>query len=141
MEISYVGDDYNLYSVPILLNGLEYNLNVVYNFTDAQYSIPGARKGSATESGMADKNLRQPVPGDKITTLHYIMSITWDDTDYQQVEVDTLTVTDKTSFDEVDMGDGSFLMYFEMVDAQNNSTLSNPVTFTVEGDTITTEVD
>lgn len=34
MELSYEGDDYNLYSVPILLNDEEYNLQVAYNFTD-----------------------------------------------------------------------------------------------------------
>lgn len=33
MELSYEGDDYNLYSVPILLNGEEYNLQVAYDFT------------------------------------------------------------------------------------------------------------
>lgn len=33
MEFSFEGEDYNLYSVPVLLNGEEYNLQVVYDFT------------------------------------------------------------------------------------------------------------
>ena len=32
MELSFEGEDYNLYSVPILLNGEEYNLQVAYDF-------------------------------------------------------------------------------------------------------------
>lgn len=69
-EISYEGEDYNIYTVPILLNGEEYNLSVVYDFTAAEYSIEGARKGSE-ESGAADKNLRYLVEGDEIQTIHY----------------------------------------------------------------------
>ena len=33
MELSYESDDYNLYSIPILLNGEAYNLQVAYDFT------------------------------------------------------------------------------------------------------------
>lgn len=32
MDIIYEGEDYNLYSVPILLNGEEYQLHVVYDY-------------------------------------------------------------------------------------------------------------
>ena len=42
MELSYEGKDYNLYSVPILLNEEEYNLQVAYDFTDEEWYIIGA---------------------------------------------------------------------------------------------------
>ncbi|MEG1661319.1 MAG: clostripain-related cysteine peptidase, partial [Clostridiales bacterium] len=57
MEMVDEGEDYNCYNVPILLNGEEYNLSVVYDFTSAAYTIGGARK-SIDESGAADKNIR-----------------------------------------------------------------------------------
>jgi hypothetical protein len=38
------------------------------------------------------------------------------------------------------MGDGTFIMVFEMTDINNDSAFSAPATFTVEGDTIYTEV-
>ena len=79
MELSYEGDGYNLYSVPVLINGEEYNLSVVYDFAKAEYEIQGARK-PIDENGMADKNLYYLVEGDIISTIHYAMSIS-DETD------------------------------------------------------------
>lgn len=141
MELSTEGENYNVYAVPILLNGEEYNLHVAYSFEQETYKILGARAGLDEQTGMADKNLRQLKDGDKITTLHYAMTISGDDTEYQQVEMDTFAVTENTSFQEQDLGDGSFVMLFEMVDAQNQSIYSNSVTFTVEEGTITTEIE
>ena len=57
MELSYESDDYNLYSIPILLNGEAYNLQVAYDFTAEEWSIIGASQG-LDSSGMASKELR-----------------------------------------------------------------------------------
>ena len=130
MDIVYEGDDYNTYSVPILLNGEEYSLRVVYDFTDAQYYILGARKG-LDETGMADKNLVQLQPGDEITTLLYAATVTGDD-QYELYEAETFYVTEDTSFEETWMGDGEYMMMFELVDAGNNLRWSEPFVFTVE---------
>lgn len=45
MELSYEGEDYNLYAVPVLLDGEAYYLQVVYDFTEEAWSILGARQG------------------------------------------------------------------------------------------------
>ena len=140
MEIVYEGDDYNLYSVPILLNGDEYNLRVVYSYTDEEYSILGARRG-IDDNGMADKNLVQLEPGDEITTLHYAMTISGDEEEPEQVPVDTITVTEDTVFTEEDLGDGNFVIFYEMVDMQNNSYYSDLAYFTVEDGLIYTETE
>ena len=52
MELSYEGEDYNLYSVPIMLNGTEYMLQVAYDFTSAKWEILGATQ-TLDSSGMA----------------------------------------------------------------------------------------
>ncbi|MCI8485164.1 MAG: hypothetical protein HFH41_12635 [Lachnospiraceae bacterium] len=57
MELSFEGDDYNLYSVPVLLNGEEYHLQVAYDFKTSSWNILGARQG-IDESRMADKEMR-----------------------------------------------------------------------------------
>ncbi|MEG2367871.1 MAG: clostripain-related cysteine peptidase, partial [Oscillospiraceae bacterium] len=105
MEIAYEGEDYNIYSVPILLNDEEYNLSVVYDFTSEEFYIEGARK-AIDESGAADKNLRILVEGDKIQTIHYATSISSESDELTAVPVDTITVTADTAFSEMDMGDG-----------------------------------
>ena len=138
MEVYYEGEDYTAYSVPILLNGQEYSLRVIYDYNDEQFYILGARKG-LDETGMADKNLIQLKPGDEITTIHYASSLSGDD-DFVQVPVDTFTVTEDTAFTEEDMGDGEFLMMFELVDARNNEAYSEAVLFTVTGDEYEIEI-
>lgn len=138
MELVYEGEDYNTYTVPILLNGEEYNLRVVYDYNDEEFYILGARKG-LDDSGMADKNLLQLQPGDEITTIHYVATLSGDD-EYEAFEADTFTVTEDTAFYEVDMGDGQFMMLFELVDAKNETAWSEPVFFEVDGDDIHTTV-
>lgn len=138
MEVSYEAEDYTVYAVPVLLNGEEYNLRVIYDYNDEEFYILGARKG-IDDTGMADKNLVQLQPGDEITTLHYAATMSGDD-DFQMLPIDTFTVTEDTRFEQVDMGDGTYLLMFELVDAKNNSAYSEMVMYTVEGDNIDVEI-
>ena len=138
MEVYYECDAYTAYSVPILLNGEGYSLRVAYDYEDERFYILGARKGMA-DCGMADKNLVQLRPGDQVTTLHYASTISGDD-DFQEVEVDTFTVTENTSFSEVELGDGVFLLMFQMVDGKNNEAYSEMVQFTVSGENMDVEI-
>ena len=127
MELSFEGDGYNLYSVPILLNGEEYNLQVAYDFTAEEWSILGASQG-LDESGMASKELRLLEEGDVITTIWKIASVSGDD-DFEMYTVDEIVVTEDTSFGEAPLFDGSYSMVFEMWDATGNYAYSDAVTF------------
>lgn len=127
MELSYEGDDYNLYSVPILLNGEEYNLQVAYDFTEEAWSIIGASQG-LDDSGMASKELRLLEEGDEITTIWMLSSYSGDD-DFEMYAAEDLTVTADTSFGEALLYDGSYAMIFEMWDASGNYAYSDVVTF------------
>ncbi len=138
MELSYEGEDYNLYSVPVLLNGEAYNLQVVYDFNDEAWSILGARQG-IDDSGMADKELRKLQSGDELTTIWYMASLS-DDSDFEAYEAETLTVTEGTAFTEMDLPDGEYMLLFEFRDTQGNSGTSQAVTFEVEGDGIFTSI-
>ena len=138
MELSFEGDDYNLYSVPVLLNGEEYNLQVVYDFTGEQWGIIGARQG-IDDNGMADKELRLLQEGDEITTIWYMATATGDD-DFEPYEAATFTVTADTAFAETQLFDGSYSMVFEMRDAMGNYAYSDAVTFDYEDGEIYTTV-
>ena len=138
MEVCYEADSYTAYSVPILLNDQEYNLRVIYDYNDQEYYILGARRG-LDGSGMADRNLVQLKPGDEITTVHYASSVYGDD-DFVTVPVDTITVTEDTCFHETDLGDGCFVMMFQLEDAKGNLAFSEAIQFTVEDGTIYTEI-
>lgn len=139
MEISYEGDGYNQYSVPILLNGEDYNLMVIYDFSTEEYYIEGARK-PLDESGAADKNLRYLVEGDEIQTVHYAAALSDDSDELMAVPIDTIKVTTETAFAETELGDGLFIMFYAMKDSQGNVVNSAAVTFESKGGEIYTSV-
>ena len=138
MELSFEGDDYNLYSVPILLNGEEYNLQVVYDFPEEAWSVLGAVPG-LDESGMGAKELRLLEEGDVITTIWQMASFSGDD-DFEMYTAEELTVTADTSFGEAPLPDGSYSMVFEMRDALGNYAWSEAVAFDCAGGEIWTSV-
>lgn len=139
MEIAYEGDTYNRYSIPILLNGEEYNLLIVYDFETEEYYIEGARK-PLDESGAADKNLRYLVEGDEIQTIHFATAISSGGDDLTAVPVDTIRVTPETSFSEIELGDGLYIIMYVMRDSQGNVAYSAPVTFESSGGQIITSI-
>ena len=138
MELSFEGEDYNLYSVPILLIGEAYNLQVAYDFTAEEWSILGASQG-LDESGMASKELRLLAEGDVITTIWKAATFTGDD-DFEMYAAEELTVTADTAFGEAPLFDGSYSMVFEMWDAAGNYACSDAVTFDCAGGEISTTV-
>ena len=127
MELSFESEDYNLYSVPILLNDEAYNLQVVYDFTIEEWSILGASQG-LDDSGMASKELRLLAEGDVITTIWKSGSFTGDD-ELEMYAAEELTVTADTAFGEIPLFDGSYSMVFEMRDSVGNYSYSDAVTF------------
>lgn len=136
MELSFEGDDYNLYSVPILLNGEAYNLQTAYDFSSEEWSILGAAPG-LDESGMASKELRLLEEGDVITTIWKMASYSGDD-DFEMYTAQELTVTANTSFGEAPLPEGQYAMVFEMWDAAGNYAYSDAVTFDcVDGEIVT----
>lgn len=127
MELSYESEDYNLYAIPVLLNGEEYNLQVAYDFSTDEWNILGARQG-IDNSGMADKELRLLQEGDEIITIWYMATASGDD-EFEPYTAATVTVTADTVFGEMELPDGSYSMVYEMRDAMDNYAYSEPVTF------------
>lgn len=140
IEITAENDGYNLYAVPVKLNGVECNLLVAYVYEDEKYYILGARKG-IDNHGMSDRDLIKLREGDEITTIHYGMTISGEDSDFTQVEVDTFQIGANPQIADEPLGDGSYGYAFEFVTPTEDSALSNFILFTVEGGNITTNID
>ena len=138
MEIVYQGDDYNLYSVPVLLNGEPCQLKVAYDYNEEEYYILGAQRG-LDANGMADRNMMRLRVGDVITTLQKAATTTGED-EFEWYEFDTLVVNRRTSFGEMDLGDGQFALLFTLTDGRGETTYADEVIVTVEGDDMTFEV-
>lgn len=131
VEITAEENDYNLYSVPIKLNGEECNLQVAYNFNDSNFHIMGARKG-IDKRGMGSRNLVKLKAGDQITTIHYAVSISNPENDLMAVEADTFTVGDNPVVTEQELGDGIYGYCFEFVSPTDESAYSSIVQFTMK---------
>lgn len=141
IEITEENDGYNLYSIPIKLNGVECSVQVAYVYADEKYYILGARKG-LDQNGMSSRELIKLRAGDEITTIHYAMTILGDDEDLTQVEVDTFTIGDNPQIKDEPLGDGSYGYMFEFVTPiAGQSALSNVILFTISNGEITTTVD
>ena len=138
MEIIYQSDDYNLYDVPVLLNGVPCQLKVAYDYNDEAYYILGAQKG-LDANGMADRNMTRLRVGDVITTLHKLASTSGED-EFEWYEYDTLVVNRRTSFGEVELGDGQFALLFTLTDGRGETTYADEVLITIDGDDMSFEV-
>ena len=140
VEITEENDGYNLYSIPIKLNGVECNLQVAYVYNEKKYFIIGARRGLES-NGMSSRELIQLKAGDEITTLHYGTTISGDDENLTEVEVDTFTIGENPQIKDEELGDGTYSYCFEFVSPTEESALSALVMFTIENGEITTTVD
>ncbi|MBQ9496499.1 MAG: clostripain [Selenomonadaceae bacterium] len=140
IEITEENDGYNLYSIPIKLNGVECNLQVAYVYDEQKYYILGARKGLDSH-GMSSRELIKLHAGDEITTLHYGMTISGEDEDFTQVEVDTFQIGENPQIKDEKLGDGTYGYAFEFVSPTEESALSDFVIFTITNGEITTTVD
>ena len=138
MEIVFQGDDYNLYNVPVLLNGAPCQLKVAYDYNTEEYYILGAMRG-LDDYGMADRSMERLRVGDVITTLHKAATTTGED-EFEWYEFDTLVVDRYTSFSEIDLGDGQFALLFTLTDGRGETIYADEVIITVEGDEMTLEV-
>ena len=130
VEVTANDDNYNLYSIPIKLNGTRANLEVAYDRKKSTYKILGVRGVSG--HGMSDKNLIKLKAGDEITTLHYGMSISGDDKDFTEVAVETFRIGDGPRFEVEEIADGEYLYCFEFITPDNESASSEFINFTIK---------
>ena len=129
-EVVYQGDDYTIYSVPVLLNGEQCNLRVVYDEEKEEYTVLGARKG-LTDNGMADKNLIKLKAGDALVLLYQERALLAGG-DFVYKLGETICVTEETMFYEAPLPPGEYGMMFKMFDACGNSALSEVLNFSMD---------
>jgi len=141
MELLFAGDEYNLYSSPILLNGEQYSLQFSYDFDLEEWTILGATKGIDEETGMGSKEMRLLEAGDEISII-WKMSTFDDDSEMEMYKVADFTFDESLTLDESPLPDGSYAMVFMMWDAFGNDAVSESAMFDVSnGEILTTVLD
>lgn len=123
MELVYEGDDYNLYTVPIKLNGEDSYLSVAYDYEAKDFYILGATSG-VDESGQAGKDMRPLEKGDKVAIVYYAQSLEGDD-EIQEMPDEEFSWKESYQFKEKDLPDGKYAFTYEVTDITGKSTMSD----------------
>ena len=110
---------YNLYSVPIRLNGKDMNLHIIYDYETAAYSVEGVHSGLDT-SGAASRKVYQLKQGDQITFLFPTYDLESNETEELEAEGETITYSGSLEIDDGFLFDGNYYYIYTVVDIFGN---------------------
>ncbi|MTI84936.1 MAG: peptidase C11 clostripain [Firmicutes bacterium] len=125
LDIYREKEDYNLYSIPALLNGEEVSIKAAWIWDEdfesgGYYEVYGAWKGIDEETGMADRNLIEIKPGNRITPIFRCYNLSTDETQY--IEGEEFVLEEEIQLHDFELPLGDYLYGFYLVDyAQNGS--------------------
>ena len=128
MNLIEEGDDYNLYSIPIMLNGEETNLRAAYIWTSdgsGYFEVYGCWGGLDSDTGLSDRDIIKLADGDEITIL--MNGENWDTGDTTQYEIGSFVVDGPVVLEETDLFDGDYLYEYEVTDVFGNVYYSEPI--------------
>ncbi len=119
-------DTYNLYTIPILLNGEKTNLRAAYIWDtgeDGHFEVYGAWNGIDSDTGMSAKDIIQLKDGDQVTLL--FDAVNWDTGETTTYEMGSFTVSGTPVMEESDLFDGEYLYQYIVTDVFGRVTYSD----------------
>lgn len=138
LEIIEENDEFNIYSIPVELNGNESNLRVRYDLKKDKFTVLGAYDG--LENGASSKGMRKLKEGDKINLIYPVYSATNDEfTNY--VDTKTYTWNGKNKIKFTSLNKGTYLYQFSITDLFGNIYDSDFITMYYDGKNLTLETD
>lgn len=127
-------DDYNLYAIPVNLNGTRTNLIAAWRYAENRFQVLGAYDGIDEASGTAAKGMRTLADGDEVAFLFQATDIATGDA--EEIELNTITWNKDLELKDTDLGDGDYLYRYQIVDVLGNVSYSDPVLMHYEDGTI-----
>ena len=122
------GDDYNLYSIPILLNGEETNLRAAYVWNSdgtGYFEVYGCWNGLDSETGMSSRDIIQLEDGDEVVIL--MNGENWDTGETTQYEIGSFIVDGPVVLEETELFDGDYLFEYEVSDVFGDKYYSDSI--------------
>lgn len=119
-------DEYNLYTIPILLNGEKTNLRAAYIWDtaeDGHFEVYGAWDGIDSDTGMSAKDIIQLKDGDQVTLL--FDALNWDTGETTTYEMGSFTVSGAPVMEESELFDGEYLYQYIVTDVFGRVTYSD----------------
>lgn len=127
------GDDYFIYTSPILLNGEETNLRIRYDYNSSSIYIEGAWDG-IDENGASARETVKLKDGDVITPLYYSSGLDSDDEFFYYG--DEYTISGEPEILYQLLADGDYFYCFCIDDIYGDYYLSEIACYYVEGDNV-----
>ncbi|MDD3218505.1 MAG: clostripain-related cysteine peptidase [Lachnospiraceae bacterium] len=141
MELTYEGSDYNLYTVPLRVNGEYCNMSVVYKYDKEKYEILGVGTQINSETGMADKNKTQLKPGDMVQPVFDTLDTSEANTGAGTYESKPFTWKEGMEFEETDLQDGDYAYTYCVTDIMGNEIKAQTAYFHYENEEVTASLD
>ena len=110
-ELTEENEEYNLYTIPITLNGEDKFLKAVYEFDKEAFRILGAYDGMEEETGHAGRDVKQLKKGDKIEFLFYIYDPD-SDADPEMYAIGDIVWSDDMKMEDTEMDDANLAYVF-----------------------------
>lgn len=131
------GDDYNVYTIPAIVNGNETNIRATYDMNDEEFTVNGTYDGIDEETGSSGRNIRPLKKGDKVVFVLPALDENLDDTDdYQSEEI---VWSDDIRMEDEDLMDGTYIYIMPVYDYFGEEYDADPITMTIEDGWITAE--
>lgn len=116
--------DYNLYSIPISLNGEDMNLRAKYDWSTETFKVLGAVAGAGGNTFSARKE-RMPEDGDVIEVM--MTGSNWENSEETAYSVGKFTVDGPLVLEELPLTDGDYLYQYEIDDVLGETYYSTTV--------------
>ncbi len=121
-------DGYNLYTIPILLNGEETSLRAAYiwdNDEDGHFEVYGTWNGIDSSTGMSARDLVPLQDGDEVTLL--FDAVNWETGETTTYQMDSFIVDGDVVMQEEDLIDGEYLYQYIVTDVFGRDFYSDTV--------------
>ncbi len=117
-------DKYNLYTIPIFLNGEEKSLKAEYDYDTRKFTILGAYDGLDDETGLTGRDIKKLKDGDEIEFLFYVYG---DDNNEEMLPLGSITWKSNTVMEDADLGDGKFIYQFKIKSVFGDEDYPDPI--------------
>lgn len=131
-------DSYTLYSIPIMLNGVETSLRAAYEYDSAgngRYVVYGAWDGIDEDTGMSSRDIVKLKDGDEVTML--FDCVNWDTGEIATYEVGSFTVNGEVVMEESPLTDGDYAYSYTIIDVFGKEYTTPTVIMECQGGEIT----
>lgn len=129
-QVVSVGEDKNVYTCPVLLNGEQTNLRIELDWNALEMTVIGAWAGIDPETGAAARETVKLKDGDKITPVYYAFT----SDDLEVIYGDEYEVSGETYISYSMLPDCDYSYSMTLYDIYGNAFYAPAVTFTVDED-------